>query len=63
MVAAPLRPRAPPARFEPGGTEALMDEVAFSQPAVREADPSRFYDPQLVGRLEAEGFYRRLFGS
>jgi hypothetical protein len=46
-----------------GGTEALMDEVAYSQPAVREADPSRFYDPHLVERLEAEGFYRRLFGS
>jgi hypothetical protein len=39
-----------------------MDEVADSQPAIRAADPSRFYDPRLVERLEAEGCYQRLFG-
>lgn len=44
------------------GTLALMEEVAYTQPAIRELDPSRFYEPRLVQRLEAEGFYRQLWG-
>ncbi len=42
------------------GIEALMEEVAFTQPAVRDAGPSQFYTPRLVQQLEAEGFYRQL---
>lgn len=45
-----------------GGIQALIDEVAYSQPAIRDADPERFYDATLVQRLEAEGFYRQLYG-
>jgi hypothetical protein len=44
------------------GIEALMDEVAITQPAIRAAAPERFYDASLVQRLEAVGFYRQLFG-
>jgi NitT/TauT family transport system substrate-binding protein len=45
-----------------GATLALMDEVAATQPAVRQSDPAQFYDTRLVDRLEAEGFYRQLYG-
>ena len=44
------------------GIDALVDEVAYSQPAIRDTDPERFYDARLVQRLETEGFYRQLFG-
>lgn len=44
------------------GTLALMEEVAFTQPAVRDLNPSRFYDPHLAERLKAAGFFRQLWG-
>ncbi len=45
-----------------GAMQAVIDEVAYSQPAIREMDPEHFWDTGPVQRLEAEGFYRQVFG-
>jgi ABC-type nitrate/sulfonate/bicarbonate transport system substrate-binding protein len=45
-----------------GSTLALMEEVAATLPSVRQTDPGQYYDTHLVDRLEAEGFYRQLYG-
>jgi NitT/TauT family transport system substrate-binding protein len=42
------------------GTAALLEELAHSRPDARHADPTRFYEPRLVQRLAAEGFYDQL---
>ena len=44
------------------GVEAILEDLAKSNPKARGADPKRFVEPRFLKELEDSGFVSQLYG-